>query len=156
LSLARPSQWPADKAHARNAILGWRKNLTSTQRDALTQQISVRLQSRLTAVRDEQNRSLSIGVYWPIRNEPDLRDCFRNLSDNGIEFALPITPSSPAPLTFTRWREGDPMQKDTMGIEIPVSLSWPNLPDCRLASPTRTPTCRSYKRRSLISVWMKF
>ena len=131
MSLARSPQWPADKAHARNAILEWRKELALTQRAALTEQISSRLQARLAALSQTGGSSLCVGVYWPIRNEPDLRSCFRALSGAGFDLALPITPQSPAPLTFMRWQDGDPMQKDKMGIAIPAipSSQQPVIPD---------------------------
>ena len=63
----------------------------------------------------------TLGVYWPIRGEPDLRDCYAALSARGVRLALPIVVDRNAPLRFIEWKPGDPMTKDAFGVAIPVS-----------------------------------
>ncbi len=119
MSLTRSPQWSADKAQARNEILAWRTGLTSMQRDALTQQVSANLQSRFSALVAGKSDGRCVGVYWPIRNEPDLSPLFESLVDMGFKLALPVTPDSPAPLAFLSWQPGEAMQTDKMGIAVP-------------------------------------
>lgn len=60
-----------------------------------------------------------LGVYWPIRGEPDLRDAYAALSAQGIALALPVTVEKNAPLRFAAWKPGDATVRDAMGIAIP-------------------------------------
>lgn len=62
-----------------------------------------------------------LGVYWPIRSEPDLRSCYAMLSNCGMALALPMVVERNTPLRFISWKPGDPMTKDTFGVAIPVS-----------------------------------
>lgn len=63
----------------------------------------------------------TMGVYWPIRGEPDLRDCYATLSDRGVRLALPVVVDKNAPLRFLEWKPGDEMTRDAFGVAIPVS-----------------------------------
>lgn len=45
----------------------------------------------------------SVGFYWPIKAEPDLRPLVRELIEQGAEAALPVVVVSNAPLEFWRW-----------------------------------------------------
>jgi 5-formyltetrahydrofolate cyclo-ligase len=62
-----------------------------------------------------------LGVYWPIRGEPDLRDCYAELSSRGLRLALPVVVDRNAPLRFIEWKPGDAMIKDAFGVAIPTS-----------------------------------
>lgn len=62
-----------------------------------------------------------LGAYWPIRGEPDLRDCYATLSAHGVRLALPVVVAKDAPLRFIEWKPGDAMTKDAFGVAIPVS-----------------------------------
>jgi 5,10-methenyltetrahydrofolate synthetase len=62
----------------------------------------------------------TLGVYWPIRGEPDLRNVYEKLVARGIALALPVVAGKEAPLRFIAWRPGDAMQKDQYGIAIPA------------------------------------
>lgn len=63
----------------------------------------------------------SLGVYWPIRGEPDLRDCYAALSARGVGLALPVVVDKNAPLRFLAWKPGDAMAQDTFGVAIPAA-----------------------------------
>jgi len=63
----------------------------------------------------------TLGVYWPIRGEPDLRNVYEELFANGMKLALPVVTGKDAPLRFIAWTPGDAMQKDQYGIGIPAS-----------------------------------
>jgi len=72
-----------------------------------------------------------IGVYWPIRGEPDLRECYAALAARGVRLALPIVVDKDAPLRFIEWKPGDAMTKDAYGVSVPVSGN-PLQPDALL------------------------
>lgn len=63
----------------------------------------------------------TLGVYWPIRGEPDLRHVYEKLCQRGMALALPVVTSKDAPLRFVAWAPGDAMRKDRYGIAIPAS-----------------------------------
>ncbi|OWW18813.1 5-formyltetrahydrofolate cyclo-ligase [Noviherbaspirillum denitrificans] len=63
----------------------------------------------------------SMGVYWPIRGEPDLLECYAALSALGVRLALPIVVDKHSPLRFLTWKPGDAMTKDSLGVAIPVA-----------------------------------
>ena len=60
-----------------------------------------------------------LGVYWPIQAEPDLRTCYAQLHNLGIQLALPIVVGKDKPLSFATWQPGDAMEQDDYGIAIP-------------------------------------
>jgi 5-formyltetrahydrofolate cyclo-ligase len=78
------------------------------------------------------NPAQTIGVYWPIRSEPDLRDAYAVLAAQGAQLALPIVTNGNAPLSFVRWRPGDPMVKDSYGVMVPQDVSDVVTPDALL------------------------
>ncbi|HYD62961.1 MAG TPA: 5-formyltetrahydrofolate cyclo-ligase [Noviherbaspirillum sp.] len=62
-----------------------------------------------------------LGAYWPIRSEPDLRNCYADLSARRVRLALPVVVDKNAPLRFIEWKPGDAMTKDSFGVAIPAS-----------------------------------
>jgi 5-formyltetrahydrofolate cyclo-ligase len=69
----------------------------------------------------EAHRVASLGVYWPIRGEPDLRAAYAELAERGARLALPVVVGKNAPLRFTVWKPGDAMTKDCFGVAIPFA-----------------------------------
>lgn len=68
----------------------------------------------------EEHRIGTLGVYWPIRGEPDLRAAYDILSARGVRLALPEVVENDAPLVFIEWKPGDAMTKDGFGVAIPA------------------------------------
>lgn len=60
-----------------------------------------------------------LGVYWPIRGEPDLRSLYAQLAAGGMQLALPVMVGADAPLLFARWVPGDEIKIDRWGIATP-------------------------------------
>ena len=60
-----------------------------------------------------------LGVYWPIRGEPDLRGLYAQLVATGVALALPVMTGVEAPLMFAGWTPGEAMQIDRWGIATP-------------------------------------
>ncbi len=61
----------------------------------------------------------TLGVYLPIRGEPDLHVAYRQLSAAGITLALPVVREKDAPLVFVVWRPQDPVTTGAYGTTIP-------------------------------------
>ncbi|RZI43454.1 5-formyltetrahydrofolate cyclo-ligase [Herbaspirillum sp. HC18] len=69
----------------------------------------------------ERQRIETLGVYWPIRGEPDLSPAYEALSARGAHLALPVVADEDAPLRFIEWKPGDAMTRDRFGVAIPVT-----------------------------------
>jgi 5,10-methenyltetrahydrofolate synthetase len=67
------------------------------------------------------NPAQIIGVYWPIRNEPDLRPVYSTLAAQGAQLALPCVIRADAPLQFHAWMPGENLVKDAFGVMMPAS-----------------------------------
>jgi 5-formyltetrahydrofolate cyclo-ligase len=61
----------------------------------------------------------TMGVYWPIHGEPDLRPAYDELASRGIRLALPVVVRKNAPLIFAAWKPGDDLIVGTMGVSAP-------------------------------------
>ncbi|HZW11797.1 MAG TPA: 5-formyltetrahydrofolate cyclo-ligase [Noviherbaspirillum sp.] len=106
----------SNKNELRRALLAERQAIAAEVRKQWDSEIAVRLIAWWDA---HQVRSL--GVYWPIRSEPDLRQAYTELSARGVQLALPVVVDNDSPLKFIAWRPGDPTTKDAFGVAIPVS-----------------------------------
>jgi 5-formyltetrahydrofolate cyclo-ligase len=64
----------------------------------------------------------TVGVYWPLAGEPDLRAAYGELAKAGVQLALPVVMERAAPLAFVEWTPGEPMIPDEMGVQVPADL----------------------------------
>jgi len=62
----------------------------------------------------------TLGIYWPIRGEIDVRDLARKHIESGGLVALPVVVSRSAPVEFWRWRPGINMRRGIWNIPIPA------------------------------------
>ena len=74
----------------------------------------------------------TLGVYWPIRGEPDLRPVYTELAARGARLALPIVAGKDAPLAFAAWIPGESLVKDAMGVSVPATTNRVVAPDALL------------------------
>jgi 5-formyltetrahydrofolate cyclo-ligase len=74
----------------------------------------------------------TLGVYWPIRNEPDLHAVYADIAARGIRLALPVVVAKDIALKFLVWAPGDALTKDRMGIPTPTSSKLEVQPDALL------------------------
>lgn len=64
-----------------------------------------------------------IGVYWPLKGEPQLAATYAALAEAGVQLALPVVVARDAALGFARWQPGEAMVKDGMGVAVPAALA---------------------------------
>lgn len=64
----------------------------------------------------------TLGFYWPIKREIDVRAWANRLSfDTGIELALPVVVERHQPLEYWRWRAGDSMVRGVWEVPVPAT-----------------------------------
>ncbi|WP_229490740.1 5-formyltetrahydrofolate cyclo-ligase [Pseudoduganella namucuonensis] len=69
-----------------------------------------------------QNKCDVLGVYWPLRDEPDLHPAYAELARRGVRLLLPVVVRRDAALEFAEWDIGEAMVKDAMGVAVPAEL----------------------------------
>lgn len=106
----------AQKAALRRELLANRQAIAPEVRNAMNAAIA----RHVLAWRKAHPTGI-LGVYWPIRGEPDLRECYALFAEQGTQLALPIVVDRDAPLRFLSWQPGDAMIKDSFGVAIPAS-----------------------------------
>jgi 5,10-methenyltetrahydrofolate synthetase len=74
----------------------------------------------------------TLGVYWPLAGEPDLRAAYAELALAGVRLALPVVMERNAPLAFTEWKLDEPMLADEMGVAVPATLRFLERPPALL------------------------
>lgn len=104
------------KSALRKTLLANRQAMSAEVRQTLDCRIAERLEAWCI-----EHPVKTLGVYWPIRGEPDLRHVYEKLCQRGMALALPVVTSKDAPLRFVAWAPGDAMRKDRYGIAIPAS-----------------------------------
>lgn len=104
-----------DKTALRRALLAHRQHLDAEVRREWDRKIGeyVLAWRRTSGIR-------RLGVYWPIRGEPDLTPAFRQLTAEGALLSLPIVTQKNAPLAFAAWAPDDVMDVDAHGIAVPM------------------------------------
>ncbi|MDC8760433.1 5-formyltetrahydrofolate cyclo-ligase [Janthinobacterium fluminis] len=114
---APPAPATNPKAHLRSSLLNARRALADDARAQWDGAICARLLD-WCAARD----IAALGVYWPLRGEPDLRPAYAALAARGVRLALPVVLEKAAPLAFSAWTPGEAMRKDGMGVAVPAAL----------------------------------
>lgn len=62
-----------------------------------------------------------LGVYIPVRGEPDLLSAYEEVEAIGTRLALPVVTAPETPLSFISWSPGDLLSKDSFGVPVPVA-----------------------------------
>lgn len=116
-----------NKTELRRRLIAERIALDSTQRLAWDHAIALHVQNLL------RNRGIrSLGVYWPIRGEPDLQLMYEELASHGTALALPKVDANDAPLSFVAWTPGEALKKDAYGTFTPDKPSMATYPEALL------------------------
>lgn len=112
----------------RTRLLGLRRALSPDDRRLKTAALADRL---LAYVESMEIRSL--GGFWPIRGEPDVRPLLSVLADRGIRTALPVVTEPATPLEFRQWVPGDPVERGFWDIPVPAAGSMVINPEMLIA-----------------------
>ena len=110
--------WPAVRAfrkEKRAELLERRRSVSFDERKRYANELTERL---LAAVDLRQFRTL--GFYWPIRGELDLRPVAQRHIAGGGAAALPVVVAKNAPVEFWQWEPGSAMQRGFWNIPVPL------------------------------------
>ncbi len=103
-----------EKARIRRAALTRRADVGEAAREAFAERLAIEgvAIARRALVRN-------VAAFWPIGTEPDTLMLLAALDYHDFVAALPVTGAMGEPLTFRRWREGDPLVEGPMRIPEP-------------------------------------
>jgi 5-formyltetrahydrofolate cyclo-ligase len=114
---APPADWErlrAWRGHARQKLLAQRQEMRSYVRRARGEIAKRRLQGCVAL-----STFSSLGIYWPIRAEVDLRDVGIRYVETGGEVGLPVAFDRPHSMEFWSWQPDAPMARGLWSIPIP-------------------------------------
>ncbi len=103
-----------------------RKAMTAQQRHDATKAIVLELDRWCG-----RRRPTRIGLYWPIKYEPNLLAWARERPGE-TAFCLPVVVSRGQPLEYWHWKPGNAMQPGVWGIQVPARRE-PVIPDLVVA-----------------------
>lgn len=107
-----------NKLELRRTLLTLRNAIAADQRPLLDRRIAAKILEWWSVARVQ-----TLGVYWPMRGEPDLREAYASLCAQGVQLALPVIVNDDAPLKFVEWTPGEPLSRDRYGVDIPALSS---------------------------------
>ncbi|SFA87324.1 5,10-methenyltetrahydrofolate synthetase [Collimonas sp. OK607] len=110
----------ADKTLLRRTLLATRKSISAACRQDWDAELGRRVIAWAT-LWGAAHPDSTLGVYWPIRGESDLRTAYAELAARGMRLALPVVVDNDSPLRFVSWNPGEAMVKDGFGVAIPAS-----------------------------------
>ena len=111
----------------RERLIQARRAQDVTVRRAVAARIAAGLDAEAGEVRGR-----TVGCYWPIRGEPDLRPWLAGLVERGAVCALPVVVAPRQPLAFHRWRPGERLVPGHWNIPVPAEPV-PVVPDLVIA-----------------------
>lgn len=114
------------KKTLRKTLLDTRKNITADERICFDRNIGKHVSLYLRSQPFE-----TVGVYLPIRNEPDLLELYQELSAK-MHLSLPVTVAKDRPLQFVKWQPGDPLIKGDYNVSIPEIQKPVDMPEVLL------------------------
>lgn len=109
----------------RNRLLNERKAMRSQNK----QYVAKALTTHLTELLAEQRSTATVKIvslFWPIKDEPDLRLLMHDLHGQGWQIALPVVVRKAGPLVFREWCPTTRMTRGRWNIPVP-SASEPEL-----------------------------
>ena len=123
-----PPEIKAWRQAERKRLLELRRNLPLAERAALIEPLLENLQRVL-----ERAEFRTLGIYWPIQREVDLRPLADELCARcGATLALPVVVEKGAPLEYWKWRMGEPVERGFWNIPVPKERA-PVEPDTVIA-----------------------
>lgn len=98
----------------RRGLLNQRLSVDAAVRRQLSREIVVRLANLIDAAAYP-----TLGFYWPIRGEIDVRELARTHLAAGGRTALPVIVNKHAPVEFWQWEPAMPTQPGVLNIPVP-------------------------------------
>jgi 5-formyltetrahydrofolate cyclo-ligase len=103
------------RKQTRTAFIAQRMALPAPTREAEGERARERLVQEV-----DLSRFQTIGIYWPIRGEIDVRELARKHILRGGRIGLPVCVQRSAPVEFWNWQPGTGIKHDFWGIPIPI------------------------------------
>ena len=105
------------KSLLRNTLKALRRAIDPATKHAWDDRIGARVIAWCRAHPHE-----TLGVYWPLAGEPDLRPAYAEMAAAGVRLALPVVVERDAPLEFAEWIPGEATETDRLGVAVPSEL----------------------------------
>ncbi|MCC9625997.1 5-formyltetrahydrofolate cyclo-ligase [Thalassospira sp. MA62] len=102
----------------RRALLGWRSSLDRATHAEFSSRVRVNFSDFLT-----DYPRCTVGFYWPIQNEIDLRPAIESHLAGGGRAALPVVPGKDQPMRFHDWTAETEMTPGFACIPEPLSTA---------------------------------
>lgn len=123
-----------DKAQLRARLREARANIPPAAAAAAAQGVAGRalafLLEKLGAL---DPASMPVALYASLPGELDSQPLLRALAENGFPTLLPVAGVKATPLTFRRWKPGDPLAAGRFGLREPVATAPEMVPKILLA-----------------------
>jgi 5-formyltetrahydrofolate cyclo-ligase len=103
------------RVQMRQYLIGERLRRAQPERAAQAERIKARLRELVDLA-----AHATIGIYWPVRGEVDLRDLALEHLRRGGRIGLPVVVQPAAPVEFWSWTEDAPMRPGVWNIPIPA------------------------------------
>jgi 5-formyltetrahydrofolate cyclo-ligase len=135
---ADPSCSPASSDAQAVDVARWRKGQRArllAERLAVPADVRAQAARRIADRLDAEIKTFEdrvIGIYWPFRGEPDLREWASSVVTRGGRLALPVVLEKGKPLEFRTWAPGERLEKGVWNIPVPAAGK-ATLPDIVLA-----------------------
>lgn len=100
----------------RERLWSARKALSPTQRKTFSRQICEHLLEWFA----KEIEPCRLAAYWPIRGEPDVINCLRELHDRKFDILLPVVVKPRQPLIFRSWTPNTKLVKGLWNIPVPA------------------------------------
>lgn len=113
-----PKDWPEIRQwrkRTRESLIAARMALTVKTR----QEKGERIKQKLLASLDLKQYA-TLGIYWPMRGEIDVRDIARRHIEAGGTIGLPVVVEKAAPVEFWKWQPGTGMRRGVWNIPVPM------------------------------------
>ena len=115
------------ESQAGENLVSWRKQQRSRLKQARDELSDLQHAELSRSVSDHLSastwleRSDSIGLFWPMRGEIDLRPLIRRLIAQGVTAALPVITKKNQALEFWQWVPSEPLSDQGLwGIPVPA------------------------------------
>jgi 5-formyltetrahydrofolate cyclo-ligase len=109
-----PEDWAGWRRQQRRRLIDARLALPLQMRRAHAERIAAHLRELIGPA-----QGLAIGLYWPLRGEPDLRGLLAELVAAGARAALPVVVARGEPLAYRSWMPGEPLERGVWNIPVP-------------------------------------